>query len=242
MMLENIKISTKMNLSYAVIIMFIVCVGFYGSLSLHSVEININIIGADLISKIKQVNSIINNVRVVSNEFVNIIMDHDQKTKKNELQSIAVYRQKEDELFKILIKKVSDEKGVALVKAASELRNIYVQVSNKFIGFVTGGQIQDASQLMFGELRQAQSAYLQSLDDLVMVMEERSLTASVHAEKQASAAEIYILILLGGFLIVSVLVSLFTIRSITGSVDKDLALGCSHGMNDFKQAQYQSEG
>lgn len=81
-MLENIKISTKMNLSYAVIIMFIVCVGFYGSLSLHSVEININIIGADLISKIKQVNSIINNVRVVSNEFVNIIMDHDQKTKK----------------------------------------------------------------------------------------------------------------------------------------------------------------
>lgn len=241
-MLENIKISTKMNLSYAVIIIFMLCVGLYGSLSLHSVKKNINIINNDLVFKIKQVNSIMNNVSIVSSEFVSIIIDHDQKTKKNELQSIAVYRQKEDELFKILIKKVSDEQGVAIVKAAAELRNIYVQVSNKFMGLVTGGQIQDASQLMFGELRQAQSAYLQSLDDLVTVMEERSMAASVHADKQASAAEIYILILLGGFLIVSVLVSLFTIRSITGSVDKDLALGCSHGLDDFKQARYPSEG
>jgi hypothetical protein len=118
---------------------------------------------------------------------------------------------------------------MALVKAAAELRNTYVQVSDKFIGLVTEGQIQDALQLMFGEMRQAQSAYLQSLDDLVTVMEERSLAASVHADKQASAAEIYILILLGGFLILSVLISFFTICSITGSEDKDLALGRSHG-------------
>lgn len=229
MMLENIKISTRMNLSYAVIIILMVCIGLYSSLSLHKIKNNIKIMSADLVFKIKQVNSIVNNVSIVSNEFINIIIDHDKKSKINELQSIAVYRQKEDELFKILIKKVSDEKGVALVKAAAELRNIYVNVSNKFIGLVTEGQIQDASQLMFGELRQAQRAYLQSLDDLVTVMEERSLAASVHADKQASATEIYILILLGGFLIVSVLISFFTIRSITGSEDKDLALGCSHG-------------
>jgi methyl-accepting chemotaxis protein len=183
-----------------------------------------------------------NNVSIVASEFITIIIDPDKNTKKNELQRIAVYRQKENKLFEILIKKVSDEKGMPLVKAAAKLRNTYVQISDKFIGLVTEGQIQDALQLMFGELRQAQSAYLQSLEDLVTVMEERSLAASVHTDKQASAAEIYILILVGGFLIVSVLVSLFTIRSITGSVDKDLALGCSHGMNDFKQAQYQSEG
>ena len=241
-MLKNIKISTRMILSYGLITILMVCIGLYSSLSLHAVKNNINDISTNLIFQITQVNSIMNNVSIVASEFITIIIDPDKNTKKNELQRIAVYRQKENKLFEILIKKVSDEKGMPLVKAAAKLRNTYVQISDKFIGLVTEGQIQDALQLMFGELRQAQSAYLQSLEDLVTVMEERSLAASVHTDKQASAAEIYILILVGGFLIVSVLVSLFTIRSITGSVDKDLALGCSHGMNDFKQAQYQSEG
>jgi len=231
-----------MILSYGLITILMVCIGLYSSLSLHAVKNNINDISTNLIFQITQVNSIMNNVSIVASEFITIIIDPDKNTKKNELQRIAVYRQKENKLFEILIKKVSDEKGMPLVKAAAKLRNTYVQISDKFIGLVTEGQIQDALQLMFGELRQAQSAYLQSLEDLVTVMEERSLAASVHTDKQASAAEIYILILVGGFLIVSVLVSLFTIRSITGSVDKDLALGCSHGMNDFKQAQYQSEG
>lgn len=222
------KISTRMILSYGVITILMVGIGLYSSLTLHAVKININNISTNFIFQIAQVNSIINNVSIVASEFITIIIDPDKNSKKNELQRIAVYRQKENKLFAILIKKVSDEKGVALVKAAAELRNRYVQVSDKFIGLVTGGQIQDAFQLMFGELRQAQDAYLQSLDDLVTVMEERSLAASVHADKQASAAEIYILILLCGFLIVNVLISFFTIRSITRSVDKDLALGCHH--------------
>jgi methyl-accepting chemotaxis protein len=227
-MLENIKISTRMILSYGVITILMVGIGLYSSLALHAGKSNINDI-TKLIFQITQVNNIINNVSIVASEFITIIIDPDKSLKENELQRIAVYRQNENKLFAILIKKVSDEKGVALVKAAAELRNTYVQVSDKFIGLVTEGQIQDALQLMFGEMRQAQSAYLQSLDDLVTVMEERSLAASVHADKQASAAEIYILILLGGFVIVSVLISFFTIRSITGSVDKDLALRCSHG-------------
>lgn len=218
-----------MILSYGLITILMVCIGLYSSLSLHAVKNNINDISTNLIFQITQVNSIMNNVSIVASEFITIIIDPDKNTKKNELQRIAVYRQKENKLFEILIKKVSDEKGMPLVKAAAKLRNTYVQISDKFIGLVTEGQIQDALQLMFGEMRQAQSAYLQSLDDLVTVMEERSLAASVHADKQASAAEIYILILLGGFVIVSVLISFFTIRSITGSVDKDLALRCSHG-------------
>lgn len=204
-------------------------IGLYSSLSLHAVKSNINDISTNLIFQITQINSIMNNVSIVSSEFITVIIDPDNKQRKNELQRISAYRQKENKLFEILIKKVSDEKGMALVKAAAELRNTYVQVSDKFIGLVAEGQIQDALQLMFGELRQAQSAYLQSLDDLVTVMEERSLAASVHTDKQASAAEIYILILLGGFLILSVLISFFTICSITGSEDKDLALGRSHG-------------
>lgn len=228
-MLKNIKISTRMILSYGVIIILMIGIGLYSSLSLHAVKNNINDISTNLIFQITQINSIMNNVSIVSSEFINIVIDTDNKQRKNELQRISAYRQKENKLFEILIKKVSDEKGMALVKAAAELRNTYVQVSDKFIGLVTGGQIQDALQLMFGELRQAQSAYLQSLDDLVTVMEERSLAASVHTDKQASAAEIYILILLGGFLILSVLISFFTICSITGSEDKDLALGRSHG-------------
>jgi|GEM_PF-5223024 methyl-accepting chemotaxis protein len=218
-----------MILSYGVIIILMIGIGLYSSLSLHAVKNNINDISTNLIFQITQINSIMNNVSIVSSEFINIVIDTDNKQRKNELQRISAYRQKENKLFEILIKKVSDEKGMALVKAAAELRNTYVQVSDKFIGLVTGGQIQDALQLMFGELRQAQSAYLQSLDDLVTVMEERSLAASVHTDKQASAAEIYILILLGGFLILSVLISFFTICSITGSEDKDLALGRSHG-------------
>lgn len=232
-MLKNIKIGIRLTLGYVILLLLMIFVGLYGLRAVGVLQDDLHLISGDLMIKVSQANDIMHNVNVIARGLRNLIIDPDKTRQEAELKRIAECRKKAGELFDILNRTVSDPKGAAQVKTGAELRSAYVLVSEKFIELVKAGQIEDARQLMFGDLRQAQNTYLQALDDLVKVMEEGAMASSVHADEQASAAETYILILLGASVALSVLMAFFTVRSITGPVHKTSLLAAAMAQGDF---------
>ncbi len=232
-MLKNIKIGIRLTLGYVILLLLMIFVGLYGLRAVGVLQDDLHLISGDLMIKVSQANDIMHNVNVIARGLRNLIIDPDKTRQEAELKRIAECHKKAGELFDILNRTVSDPKGAAQVKTGAELRSTYVLVSEKFIELVKAGQIEDARQLMFGDLRQAQNTYLQALDDLVKVMEEGAMASSVHADEQASAAETYILVLLGASVALSILMAFFTVRSITGPVHKTSLLAAAMAQGDF---------
>lgn len=232
-MLKNIKIKTRLFIGYGTILLFMLIVGLYGLYSVKQLQGDLHLISDELMVNLGQANDIMHNVNVIARGLRNLVIDPDKARQEAELKRIAECRKKAGELFEVLSRTVKDPDGAAQVKACAQLRLTYVDVSEKYMGLVKAGQIQDARLLMFGDLRQAQNTYLQSLDELVNVMEKAAEAAAVRSDEQASMAERLILILLGGSLVLSSIMAYFTVISITGPVHKTSLLAAAMAKGDF---------
>jgi methyl-accepting chemotaxis protein len=230
---KNIKIGTRLFFGFGILLLLMTVVGLYGLRSVKVLQDNLHLISDDLMLKACQANDIMHNVNVIARGLRNIIIDPDKDRQERELKRIAESRRKVGELFDVLTRTVSDPKGAEQVKVSAELRKRYVEVSEKYLQLAVAGRVEDARKLMFGDLREAQNTYLQSLNDLVSVMEEGAQEAAVHADEQASAAVAMILAILGASLALSVAMAFFLVRSITGPVHQTSELAAAMAKGDF---------
>ncbi len=232
-MFKNIKIGTRLFSGFAILLLLMTIVGLYGLRSVKVLQDDLHLISDDLMLKVIQANDIMHNVNVIARGLRNIIIDPDKDRQERELKRIAESRRKAGELFDVLTRTVTDPKGAEQVKVSAELRKRYVEVSEKYLQLAVAGRVEDARKLMFADLREAQNTYLQSLDDLVRVMEGGAQEAAVRADEQASAAVAMILAILGVSLALSVAMAFFLVRSITVPVHKTSELAAAMANGDF---------
>jgi methyl-accepting chemotaxis protein len=230
---KNIKIGTRLFFGFGILLLLMTIVGLYGLRSVKVLQDDLHLISDDLMLKVGQANDIMHNVNVIARGLRNIIIDPDKDRQERELKRIAESRRKAGELFDVLTRTVTDPKGAEQVKVSAELRKRYVEVSEKYLQLAVAGRVEDARKLMFGDLREAQNTYLQSLDDLVDVMEEGVQEAALHADEQAGAAVAMILAILGASLALSVAMAFFLVRSITGPVHQASELAAAMAKGDF---------
>ena len=232
-MFKNIKIGTRLFSGFAILLLLMTIVGLYGLRSVKVLQDDLHLISDDLMLKVIQANDIMHNVNVIARGLRNIIIDPDKDRQERELKRIAESRRKAGELFDVLTRTVTDPKGAEQVKVSAELRKRYVEVSEKYLQLAVAGRVEDARKLMFADLREAQNTYLQSLDDLVRVMEGGAQEAAVRADEHASAAVAMILAILGVSLALSVAMAFFLVRSITVPVHKTSELAAAMANGDF---------
>lgn len=232
-MFKNIKIGTRLFSGFGILLLLMTIVGLYGLRSTKVLQDDLHLISDDLMLKVIQANDIMHNVNVIARGLRNIIIDPDKDRQERELKRIAESRRNAGELFDVLTRTVTDPKGAEQVKVSAELRKRYVEVSEKYLQLAVAGRVEDARKLMFGDLREAQNAYLQSLDDLVRAMEGIAQEAAARADEQASAAVVMILAILGVSLALSVAMAFFLVRSITGPVHNTSELAAAMAKGDF---------
>ena len=232
-MFKNIKIGTRLFSGFGILLLLMTIVGLYGLRSTKVLQDDLHLISDDLMLKVIQANDIMHNVNVIARGLRNIIIDPDKDRQERELKRIAESRRNAGELFDVLTRTVTDPKGAEQVKVSAELRKRYVEVSEKYLQLAVAGRVEDARKLMFADLREAQNTYLQSLDDLVRVMEGGAQEAAVRADEHASAAVAMILAILGVSLALSVAMAFFLVRSITGPVHNTSELAAAMAKGDF---------
>lgn len=232
-MFKNIKISMRLTLSFSVILLLMIIMTFLGLRSVGGLQNDLHLLGSDLIPKIGQANDIMDNVNIIARSLRNLIINSDKESQEWEIKRVNESRTKIKELIEILHETVTEPKAVEQIKKTAEIRKGYITSSETFLKLMETNQVDAARKLMFGELRQTQNTYLQSVNDLVHVMEELAQDAVVRADAYAQTAQIMSVIILGGSLIFSALIVFFTVRSITVPLHKTSDLTTLMAAGDF---------
>lgn len=166
-MFKNIKIGTRLSLSFGALLILMSIVGGYGLLCVESLDGEIDLIANDRMVKVRQANDIMHNVNIIARGLRNIVIDEDKGRQATELQRIADSRKKAGELFETLNNTIKSEKGKTLIKQGIDARMAYVRSTEAYMDLVKNGQIDQAKTKLLTEVREVQGAYLKALGELI---------------------------------------------------------------------------
>lgn len=91
-MLKNLKIGTRLNLGFGILLVFMMVVGGYGIKSINSLSEEIELLVEDRMVKVEQANAIIDQINIVARATRNMIIDDNKENQAKEAQRIAEAR------------------------------------------------------------------------------------------------------------------------------------------------------
>ena len=232
-MLKNLKIGTRLVLGFGILLVFMMIVGLYGITVMQNMQEQIQEIAQEDMIEVEKANQLIDNINIMARGLRNIILDQDKKFQEDELKRIAGCQAKIDELFITLGNALTDEDGSARVKQGLQSRSAYVKNSEEYISMVKAGQIDEATKMLFGELREAQRKYFEAVEELVEYKSNEAQDEAQEMADKASRATMTIAGILAVSVLLSVLLVFFTVRSITGPVRKTSFLAEAMASGDF---------
>jgi methyl-accepting chemotaxis protein len=233
-MLKNLKIGTRLSLGYGILLLFMMTVGAYGIKSTTSLHDEIEILVEERMVTIELISTVIDQINIVARATRNMVIDDNKENQAKEAGRIADARKKATEFLDKLSKVATSEKDkVTIDKITKDIRPSFGRHLDAYLGFVKEDQALKAKTLLLGEYRQAQNAYLTTLEEWIAYELHSAEEAGKEAEDDATAATRLIAILLAAALVLSVVLALLTIRSITGPVKKVAALAETMAKGDF---------
>ena len=232
-MFKNIKIGMRLSLGFGVLLILMSVVGGYGIMQIKELNNEINVLVNDRMVKVEQSNQIVDNLNVIARALRNIVIDENKSVQASELQRIADSRKLIGEIFDDLKSTIKSEKGIAFLRKSIDSRQTYIPVTEKYMELVKTGQVDAAKKILLTEVRQVQSNYFKSVEELISFQTELSRETGKKAENEAKSAVLYIAILLAAALGLSLIMAFFIVRSITHPVAKAAALAETMAKGDF---------
>ena len=222
-MFKNLRIGLRLGLGFAMILvlMSFQAVNSYSRLQLLNHELDDMV--RDKFPKTVWANDIVDNVNVIARALRNVLLTKNPEVVKQELERVIEARRNVGELFAKLERTITSESGKALVADALGKRKAYVARTDRFIEMAKGGEVDEATLYLLSDVRQAQTAYLASVEALVDFQAGLMKKAGEDAEKAAEQAAGLILGLALAALLVGAGAAWWITRSITGPVNEAVA-------------------
>ncbi len=233
-MLNNLKIGTRLSLGFGILLLLMLVVGGYGIKSIKSLHKEIKMLAEDRMVKVEQANTIIDQINIVARATRNMIIDDNKENQAKEVLRIAEARKTAGGLLEQMKGTIKSDKGVAILnKLANDIRPVYGRHLEALLGFIKEEQTLRARMLLLGDFRQIQNTYFNTIEELITFQNDLAKKAGKDAADAADAATIFITTLLVVALALSVILAFFIIRSITGPVSKAVALAETMAKGDF---------
>jgi methyl-accepting chemotaxis protein len=216
-MFKNIKIGTRLALSYGIILLFMIGIILVG---LNQIKISQTMF--DRIIKVNNVrlqlaNDMIKNTREVSIALRNILLLKDSGMTTELTGNIDTFRKNYDEAVKTLEGMITadDTTSFRLVSTIKTSRETSRMLNNKVIELAQSGKNDEAIQLMNERASKAVAAWINNIDALISHNEDRSRMLFLDVEKIQSAARSTMLILGAVALAIAIAISFLLTLSIT---------------------------
>ena len=184
-MFKNIKIGTRLALSYGIILLFMVGIILVG---MNQIKISEKMF--DRIIKVNNVrlqlaNNMIKNTREVSIALRNILLLKDSKMTTELIGNINSFRKNYDEAVRTLEGMITadDTTSFRLVSTIKATREISRNLNDKVIELAQSGKIDEAIQLMNEQASKAVAAWIHDIDLLIVHNEDRSRMLFLEVEK-----------------------------------------------------------
>jgi methyl-accepting chemotaxis protein len=233
--MNNLKIGTRLAINSAVALAFLFIVGLYSISSVNNIHDELEVLVQERMTKVKHANAIKDQINIVARATRNLLLDENQQSREVEKKRIADARKTAGGILEELSKNAQNDVGSALVKKIiSEIRPVFGKNLDAMLELVGKNENVKAKEILMGEYRKIQSVYFDTLDELVAFQTKLANDAGQEAGNTAN----WVLRVVSGLLItavvLSVLLSIYIVRSITVPLKKSSALIETLSQGDFR--------
>ena len=215
MKLDDMKISIRLILGFGTLGLLI---AFMGAVAQFKVSV-MNQLFAQVIEehipKIALVNDIKSDVTLIADALRNMIILTDAAKIIKEGERIQAARSRMDGRLKQLAEQMTATQGKAVLAKVNATRGQYDPLESETMSLAAGGQMFEAKAMLLDQVRPAQQAYFEALDDLLKY--QKTLLDQSTAATQTAAASTPLMI--GATLLIAlavgILLAVWIIRSIT---------------------------
>ena len=232
-MFKNLKIGVRLGLSFGFVLVFLALISTLAYSRLASLNAEVEDMVNDKYPKTVLAHEIIDQINIVARALRNSVLFKRPEEVKKELQRIVDARTTVSDIFAKLEKTVTSDAGKKVLVKAIELRKAYAIEQANFLELQKAGKRDEAIELLLGNVRNTQAAYIAAVDELIAFQSKLMVTAGKSADAMADAAERLILILGAAAVLLTLLLAWIITRGITGPVNAVVSAANKMAEGDF---------
>nr|WP_315468900.1 methyl-accepting chemotaxis protein [uncultured Undibacterium sp.] len=221
---NNLKIGQKLGLSFAIVIALMLLVSITAYSGLKTLAKDLDVISNDRYPKVVQVQQVKSELNEIARNMRNILILKDPEILKAEYANIEESAKIIAQTFDKLDQSIVSEKGRALVKSVTEVREAFIVSRNKFLNLTRQGQNDEAIALLQTETRTVQLKYFAALDGLIEFQEKLMTDSAQTSEEFAKNKSMLVIALTLLALVLACILGWYVTRTITRPLGKAVYL------------------
>jgi len=233
MSFNDLKISTRLALGFATLAALFLLMGALSMAKITAVDRLFDKVMHEQYPKVASMVVIKDNVNVTARAMRNAVLLSDPAETEKEAQRVYAARKAIGAEVDRLATQIRSENGKKGLSHLLQVRTNFVPLQDKVIEPARLNKDEEASAFLLSEVRPAQTAYFEAIDDLTKV-EVARMNAAVD-EAAAASSTLKTATLAGGAiaLVTALLLALWTIRSITRPINQAVAISNSVAAGDL---------
>jgi len=214
-MFDNMKIGTRLGLSFGVVGLLLIGSIFLGITRLGNLSDATEEIVIDRYPKVLWTYTLIGDINQIARNMRNIVIYTDAETVKRELASIDAARAEIRVHLEKLDKTITTPEGKQLLKNVHEMRENYRVFQEEFVKLSAEGKVNEAKTLLVDRLEASQLAYMKSLDGLIAYQGQLMEQSGKEAAQEYTSARTLMIALGAAAIVLGALTAFWITLSIT---------------------------
>ena len=220
-MFSNMKLAVRLGLGFAVTLALLLVISVVSYTRLGALNVEIENLVNDKFPKSVQANNMIDALNTIARHLRNSYIFSGAEQQKS-IEAIAPQIKIISDNLEKLDKGITSDKGRELLKTITVARTAYVTLQDTFLELLKADKKAEIVILLQGDLRKAQTDYIDGVNALVDHQTELTYKAGKDANDLVIATERLIIILGSVAALLSALLGWIITRSVTGPVNEAL--------------------
>ena len=233
---NDMKISTRLILSFGMLALLIALMGGIALVKTNVVDGDVDKLVDDRIPKVITLYEIKGELNNIARATRNMVIRVDPAEIKREFAGIEEARKQIGDRLQKLSAEVKSDAGKAILARIIENRVSYVAAQGKFIDLVNAGKVDEAKTLLLGDMYAGQKSYFAALDDMIKFQDNQMDASANDAHGAVASMKLMMTIAMAFALVAAVLMGLWIIRAITRPINQ--AVGIARAVADGDLSQH----
>lgn len=232
-MFKHMKIGMRLGLGFGLLMVLMSSIAWMGISRLNSLNDNLQLMTEDRYPKTVWANDVIDSINVIARAMRNTLLVSSGEQVEREVGRIQDARKVIKERLDKLEQSIKSEQGKAHLKTVQEARTTYIAGQDAFLRLVNEGNFESAKTLLLTQIRAQQSAYLDTVAQLIKFQTELMYQAGRDAADEYQSAKQMMLMLAMLAIVLGVLAAFFITRSITRPLNQAVSVANSLAAGDL---------
>ena len=233
MELKNLKISTRLALAFAFMIVLLSVMGGMAVWQARSMHGSLVEITDRRMNTLRELGNLRDEVNLQARVVRNIALRSNAESVQTESQRIRNSRQAVDGILGRLDQMLESEADHAALKRIGALRGQYTQALDHYLDLLGQGLQQEAVASLFDTVRPLQQAYFAAIQDASQIQNEHTARVGQQAKDATGSIELTVGLTTTGALLASVLLGLWIIRSVIRPIEQSVEIARAVAAGDL---------